>query len=484
MAEDIVPGMMDKLTSDFQKSFQTDSALVSLYAKVSDGTADQKDGEAFAQRLGQVLTDTFHNNVTPEQLPDGRMYYNIASRLITPMLETNHGLVNEVMRQIISKQNADAGIGLRYQDVDFDKDKAHGLVERAANYPKYEVVQNDVETGLTTFTQGVADEAVRKNASFQASAGLHPRIIRETDGDCCKWCLDLAGTYDYESAPPEVYARHANCGCSVEFRPGDGKRQDVWSKALISDMEFAKIESRKEFVGIGDDKSTEKVESRKMSNFSFSREHSESSRNYFEGAEPRVVSREERIEIARYAKEKGVTFQKPKYFEGDPEVLKSGIDTIAKWLDIMPSNGEIILKVGYLGTKDFAETHRNIITINTMALMSRDITERAINEDPIRYASKTLEDIFAHEYAHAYEFNASLEASDSIEIARRTCDIIGFSGSFVEYFYEHVSTYSVDKGRAPLGCELNSEVFAKHNNAPDEFTTTYLGLMDERRRHS
>lgn len=265
MAEDIVPGLLDKLTSDFQKSFQTDSTLVSLYAKVSDGTADQKDGEAFAQRLGQVLTDTFHNNVTPEQLPDGRMYYNIASRLITPMLETNHGLVNEVMRQIISKQNADAGIGLRYQGVDFDKDKAHGLVERAANYPKYEVVQNDVETGLTTFTQGVADEAVRKNASFQASAGLHPRIIRETDGDCCKWCLDLAGTYDYESAPPEVYARHANCGCSVEFRPGDGKRQDVWSKGWISDADSAKIEKRKEIEGLNDDRTNDKIEARKDS---------------------------------------------------------------------------------------------------------------------------------------------------------------------------------------------------------------------------
>ncbi|MBR6365369.1 MAG: hypothetical protein IKS10_04635 [Lachnospiraceae bacterium] len=253
MAEDIVPGLQEAIEKDFQNSFQTDSTLISIYEKIQNGTATQKDGEAFARELGTVLTDVFHRNVTPEQLPDGRMYYNIANRLIPPALEQNHGLVNEVMRQIITKQNADAGIGLRYQDADLDEDKVHGLVERAANYPQYEVVQNDVETGLTTFTQGVADEAVHKDAAFQASAGLHPRIVRETDGDCCKWCLDLAGTYDYESAPPEVYARHANCGCSVEFRPGDGKRQDVWSKALISDAEFAKIDARKEAEGLPDD---------------------------------------------------------------------------------------------------------------------------------------------------------------------------------------------------------------------------------------
>lgn len=264
MAEDIVPGMLDKINNSFQKSFQTDSTLISLYEKVTNGTASQKDGEVFAQRLGQILTDAFHEHVTPEQLPDGRMYYNIANRLIPPSLQQNHGLVNEVMRQIITKQNADAGIGLRYQDAPFDKDKVMGLVEKAANVTQYSQVQNDVEVGLTTFTQGVADDAVRKNASFQASAGLHPRIVRETDGDCCKWCLDLAGTYDYESAPSEVYARHANCGCTVEFRPGDGKRQDVWSKALISDADPAKIESRKELEGLADDRTPAKVESRKQ----------------------------------------------------------------------------------------------------------------------------------------------------------------------------------------------------------------------------
>lgn len=264
MAEDIVPGLQEAIEKDFQNSFQTDSTLISIYEKVQNGTATQKDGEAFARELGTVLTDVFHRNVTPEQLPDGRMYYNIANRLIPPALEQNHGLVNEVMRQIITKQNADAGIGLRYQDADLDEDKVHGLVERAANYPQYEVVQNDVETGLTTFTQGVADDAVHKNAAFQASAGLHPRIVRETDGDCCKWCLDLAGTYDYESAPPEVYARHANCGCSVEFRPGDGKRQDVWSKGWISDAESAKIETRKEIEGLTDDRTVEKVGAREL----------------------------------------------------------------------------------------------------------------------------------------------------------------------------------------------------------------------------
>lgn len=480
MAEDIVPGLQEAIEKDFQNSFQTDSTLISIYEKIQNGTATQKDGEAFARELGTVLTDVFHRNVTPEQLPAGRMYYNIANRLIPPALEQNHGLVNEVMRQIITKQNADAGIGLRYQDADFDKDKVHGLVERAANYPQYEVVQNDVETGLTTFTQGVADEAVHKNAAFQASAGLHPRIVRETDGDCCKWCLDLAGTYDYESAPPEVYARHANCGCSVEFRPGDGKRQDVWSKALISDAEFAKIESRRGVEGLADDRSFEQIEARQMSK----RREADDTRPLGDYSEtvPRDVSKSERESIIQYAEERGVFLQGIKEFDGDIELLKSVIDTTAKWQELLPCEKRISIGVHRLNAEDFGETIGRGITINSLILRDRLTTEKGINADPGRFASSKLEDVVAHEYAHAYTNAKRIGLENILSIAEEAYKEVGSpGGDWYKFMVNCISAYAVEVDeKMPLGTEVASEILAKHNSDATDFTSTYLKLLRER----
>ncbi len=243
MNEDIVPGLLAAIENDFQKSFQSDDTLKMLYAKVENGTATQADGEKFAHELGKLTASVFHRNVRPEDLPNQRMYYNIANRIIPPTLRQNHGIVNEVMRQVIEHQNQEAGIGIRYQEPEFDEHKAHELAWIASQDVDYSRIRNTVETGLDTNTRMVADDCVRKNAEFQYDAGLSPKIERDTDGDCCSWCTDMAGTYEYARAPKEVFARHANCGCTVEFVPGNGKRQNVHTKDWTSETESAMMNS-------------------------------------------------------------------------------------------------------------------------------------------------------------------------------------------------------------------------------------------------
>ena len=242
MNEDIVPGLLANIEDDFKKSFQSDDTLKTLYRKVQDGTATQADGEKFSHELGRLTAEVFHRNVTPEILPDGTLYYNIANRIIPPILGNNHGIVCEVMKQVIERMNHDAGLGIKFQEPEFESGKVHDLVWKAS-LDKYEKTQKMVETGMDTFTRSVADDCVRTNAEFQYEAGLSPRIERDTDGDCCSWCTDMAGTYEYARAPKEVFARHANCGCTVEFVPGNGKRQNVHTKDWTSETESAMMNS-------------------------------------------------------------------------------------------------------------------------------------------------------------------------------------------------------------------------------------------------
>lgn len=65
---------------------------------------------------------------------------------------------------------------------------------------------------------------------FNIRAGLRPKIIRKEKGNCCKWCKELLGVYEYPNVPEDVYRRHSHCRCSVDYLPGDGKKQDVWDK--------------------------------------------------------------------------------------------------------------------------------------------------------------------------------------------------------------------------------------------------------------
>lgn len=76
-------------------------------------------------------------------------------------------------------------------------------------------------------TSAVID-TLESNAELAHNAGFKEIVVRTTDRNCCQWCTEVAGTYEYP-CDREVYRRHDNCGCTVEYITGEYK-QDVWSK--------------------------------------------------------------------------------------------------------------------------------------------------------------------------------------------------------------------------------------------------------------
>lgn len=87
---------------------------------------------------------------------------------------------------------------------------------------------------LANMSQSMADRYIQKNAEFRHEAGLSPMIIRTSSGHCCQWCNEVAGKYKYPDVHKDVYRRHDNCDCTVEYVVGK-KRQNVWNKQWKSE---------------------------------------------------------------------------------------------------------------------------------------------------------------------------------------------------------------------------------------------------------
>lgn len=89
---------------------------------------------------------------------------------------------------------------------------------------------NLLGSGVRNISQAFYDSFVETNAKFRAKAGLKMTIVRESIGECCSWCSDLAGTYSYDHAPDDIYARHRDCNCVVSTRTEKGTWQDAYSR--------------------------------------------------------------------------------------------------------------------------------------------------------------------------------------------------------------------------------------------------------------
>lgn len=241
--EDIVPGLIKAVQDSVNANIKGNARLSDLRQLIASGKGTYKEAAEYALEYGNMVKQAMAANVSSAVLPDGKMYWNIADRLFDQIMREEFNEICGKCEAVQTALNETAGLNIKAQLPEFSEERVKGLKEYASRADLYDNVKASVENALVTYSQSVVDDSVKKNADFKANAGMHPRIIRRTSGRCCKWCSDLAGSYDYpEDIPEGVFQRHANCNCTVEFFPGDGRRQDVWtkvwSKAFRSDAKI------------------------------------------------------------------------------------------------------------------------------------------------------------------------------------------------------------------------------------------------------
>lgn len=242
--EDIAPQLLEQLQKRFSEKISVNPKIRALLKCIRDGDAGYIEAEDYAWLVGQALAEVFRENLSSESLPDGRMYYNIADRVLRPLLEEDHAIISEAATTVQSALNKKANIGIKAQTVSVNKDRIDGIVNKVSESGTFDDVAWVLDEPVKNFSMNVVDEILRANVNFQGRAGLQPKVIRRAERKCCDWCSQLAGVYDYP-VDREVYQRHERCRCTVEYEPGDGRRQNVHTKQWTDSTDSDTLEERK-----------------------------------------------------------------------------------------------------------------------------------------------------------------------------------------------------------------------------------------------
>lgn len=225
MATDIVPELLDAIQEDFDKLFKNDDAIKFVRGLIRNGSATYSDMNAYAIRTGELLADVFKKHLNSDSLPDGKMYYNIAERILTPTLKNNHEIIATAAAETQELLNKSAGIGIKAIKANVNNDRISGLIEKVSEADKFDDVAWVLDQPIVNFGQHVVDETARTNADFHSRSGLSPTIRRTMVSETCDWCEKLAGVYNYEDVKRTghpVFMRHRKCDCLVEYDPRDG----------------------------------------------------------------------------------------------------------------------------------------------------------------------------------------------------------------------------------------------------------------------
>lgn len=230
---DIAPELLESIQKEFQENISNNKKIQAILKKIEKGTVTYEDAHEYAIEIGNALKDAFIKCVGEDALPDGKLYYNIAERLLNPTLKRNYELITTATKKAQTILNQSKNIHLNAVIPKYDPGKVKGIINLVSKSDSYSLIENEFLSALITYGQMIVDESVRSNADFQYRSGLSPKIIRTSSGHCCEWCSNLVNVYDYYDVSDvgnDVFRRHANCGCKIIYDPGNGKVQDVHTK--------------------------------------------------------------------------------------------------------------------------------------------------------------------------------------------------------------------------------------------------------------
>lgn len=230
---DISNQLIAEIKTDFNISYINDDEISRLLKLIKDSQTTFHEANQYAVSVGDLLSKVFLRQISTENLPNGKMYYNIAKKVVEPMLIQNFDLISDFSTETQAVLNAQANIGIVGLSPKLNQDRVDGIVQKLVDYDNFDDARWMLGEPIINFSQSIIDDAIRLNAQFHYDSGLRPKIVRTAYPDCCDWCNEVVGTYDYDKVSDtgnNIFRRHRHCRCEVDYLPGDGKRQNVHTK--------------------------------------------------------------------------------------------------------------------------------------------------------------------------------------------------------------------------------------------------------------
>lgn len=247
--EDVAPKLADELLSAYKKAI---SKVLNKYEKyIKQGSVSYETAHNFSLEAYDIAFNAVKKTLTPDALPDERLYFNIAERTLKPLIEQGCNDIADYCKQIQKNMNDSLGAHIKAADVPLESDRIDDIVSHAANIEKFDEVVDKIGYSMENLYQHVVDESIRRNADMHYKLGFKPKIIRIAESKCCKWCSNLEGTYNYADVSNQgndVFRRHRNCRCKVLYEEKKGnkyERTDVWSKKTLSEEQVEKLTKKK-----------------------------------------------------------------------------------------------------------------------------------------------------------------------------------------------------------------------------------------------
>ena len=126
---DVVPELLAAVRKEYEKGIDGSRTLKGVRSRIERGSAGYEDADKYADEVGRILTEACDSILTEDALPGGILYYNIATRVLEPVIEEAYKEAAQIAAQVQDLLNQKAGIGIRAIVPQLEQKRIDALIE-------------------------------------------------------------------------------------------------------------------------------------------------------------------------------------------------------------------------------------------------------------------------------------------------------------------------------------------------------------------
>lgn len=139
--EDIVPGLYKKIKSEFYSCIKKDIEIQEIL-KGENKEASFEDVSFLSGRIGRYVSKCLLNYINKETMPDGKLYWNVLSRTVIPIMKEAHKLINDLAITVQLLQDNKQNIGISPIRTKFNQERIESIINKLMVLQD-EVIENE-----------------------------------------------------------------------------------------------------------------------------------------------------------------------------------------------------------------------------------------------------------------------------------------------------------------------------------------------------
>lgn len=127
--KDIVPELLKSVLDDFHRRIEKDIAMQDILSG-QEKKSTIAETSRLAERVGEYACLSLKENLTDTSLPDETLYWNIAKRIIMPLMQDVQRICLDMAEAAQKSQDEKSGIGIKPIRPPFNEERIDAVLNK------------------------------------------------------------------------------------------------------------------------------------------------------------------------------------------------------------------------------------------------------------------------------------------------------------------------------------------------------------------